>query len=198
MKAKSDGFPLPVRRGSATVKIYRERKSSGDYFRVSFYKGTVRHGLNFSDLDAARREAEAKAAQLSRGDIEAMAVTGRDRLVYARAFEAIGPLDVALDSAVLEYSEAKAVLDGHSLSEAARFYMRQHSDDGDALQRIEETSTPIIIGTTFNNCRFHGLETRDGMRRRVLYYVSDAFARTIYWPPCRSRRAGKPRARDRC
>jgi hypothetical protein len=55
-----------------------------------------------------------------------MAVTGRDRLVYVRALEAIRPPGVALDSAVIEYSEAKAVLDGHSLSDAARFYMRHH------------------------------------------------------------------------
>ena len=62
-------------------------------------------------------------------------------------------------------------------------YIRQKEEDGEALQRIEETSTSLLIGTTFNNCRFHGLETRDGMRRRVLYYVSEDFARTIHWPP---------------
>ena len=61
-------------------------------------------------------------------------------------------------------------------------YIRQIEDDGGALQRIDETSTSLLIGTTFNNCRFHGLETRDGMRRRVCYYVSEGFARTIYWP----------------
>jgi|LakMenEpi03Aug12_release.lakeMendotaPanAssembly.Ray.scaffolds.fasta_scaffold92698_2 hypothetical protein len=62
-------------------------------------------------------------------------------------------------------------------------YIRQKEEDGDEMQRIEETSTSLLIGTTFNNCRFHGLETRDGMRRRVCYYVSEDFARTIYWPP---------------
>ena len=143
MKAKSEKFPLSVRRGSVTVKIYRERKPSGDYFRVSFYKGTVRHGLNFSDLNAAKSEAEAKAAQLSRGDIEAMAVTGRDRLVYARALEAIRPLGVALDSAALEYSEAKKVLDGHSLAEAAQFYMRHHGH-GIHHKPVAEAVTEMI------------------------------------------------------
>jgi len=62
-------------------------------------------------------------------------------------------------------------------------YIRQMGEEGGALQRIEETSTSLLIGTTFNNCRFHGLETRDGMRRRVCYYVSEDFARTIHWPP---------------
>ena len=143
MKAKADKFPLSVRRGSATVKIYRERKPSGDYFRVSFYKGTVRHGLNFTDLNAAKSEAEAKAAQLSRGDIDAMAVTGRDRVVYARALEAIRPLGVPLDSAALEYSEAKKVLDAHSLAEAARFYMRHHGH-GIHHKPVAEAVTEMI------------------------------------------------------
>jgi len=62
-------------------------------------------------------------------------------------------------------------------------YIRQAEEQGAACQRIEETSTSLLIGTTFNNCRFHGLETRDGMRRRVCYYVSEDFARTIHWPP---------------
>lgn len=62
-------------------------------------------------------------------------------------------------------------------------YMRQAEESGDAMQRIEETITSLLIGTTYNNCRFHALETRDGMRRRVNYYLSEKYARTIYWPP---------------
>jgi hypothetical protein len=62
-------------------------------------------------------------------------------------------------------------------------YIRQKEEEGEYMQRIEETCTSLLIGTTFNNSRFHGLETRDGMRRRVCYYVSEAFARTIHWPP---------------
>jgi hypothetical protein len=61
-------------------------------------------------------------------------------------------------------------------------YIRQAEEDGDVLQRVDATSTSVLIGTTFNNCRFNGLETRDGMRRRVNYYVSETFAKTIYWP----------------
>src|SRR5262249_37313910 len=61
-------------------------------------------------------------------------------------------------------------------------YMRQAEETGEATQRIDETSTSLLIGTTYNNCRFHALETRDGMRRRVNYYLSENYARTIYWP----------------
>src|SRR5439155_22348296 len=61
-------------------------------------------------------------------------------------------------------------------------YIKQAKESGNALQRIEETSTSILVGTTFNNCRFNGLETRDGMRRRVNYYVSEKLSDVIYWP----------------
>ena len=94
MKTKTEKFPLTIRRGSSIVKIYREKKASADYFRVSFYMGKRRCGVNFKDLQTAKAEAEARAAQLSRGDFDALRITGRDRLVYERAVEAIRPLDV--------------------------------------------------------------------------------------------------------
>jgi len=126
MKTKSEKFPLTIRRGSSVVKIYEEAKASGTYYRVSFYMGGKRCGLNFADLGKAKSEAEAKAAQLSRGDLDALHITGRDRLIYGRALEAVRPLDVTLDAAALEYAEAKKILAGFSLAEAAHFYMRHH------------------------------------------------------------------------
>lgn len=127
MNTKREKFPLTIKRGSCAVKIYQDKtKPSGTYFRVSFYMGGRRCGLNFADLDAAKAEAEAKAAQLSRGDLDALHITGKDRLIYGRALEAVRHLDVALDAAAMEYAEAKKNLGGFSLLEATRFYMRHH------------------------------------------------------------------------
>ena len=65
----------------------------------------------------------------------------------------------------------------------AQNYMRQKKDDnGSITQTIPANSTSLLIGTTLNNCRFNQLEVRDGMRRRVNYYVSEHLARTIDWP----------------
>jgi hypothetical protein len=77
---------------------------------------------------------------------------------------------------------AKRFLKLYDCKSWTQTYMRQAEENGDALQRIEQTSTSLLIGTTYNNCRFHALETRDGMRRRVNYYLSEKYARTIYWP----------------
>jgi integrase len=126
MKAKRQRFPIVVKRGSSVVKIYRDRKTTGTYYRVAYHIGGRRHRLNFNDLEKATSEAEAKASQLSRGDVDAMQLSGKDRLVYGRAVEAIREYGVPLDAAALEYSEARKILDGVGLVDAARFYARHH------------------------------------------------------------------------
>jgi integrase len=121
-------FPLAFKAGSIVIKVYRDRKPSGDYFRLTYYLGGKRHRLNFNSLEAARREAAAKAAQLARGDVDAVQLNGRDRLTYGRALDAVRPTGVALDTAANEYAQAVKLLAGHSLVEAAGFYMRHHAN----------------------------------------------------------------------
>jgi integrase len=126
IKNKEQKFPIAVKAGSSIVKIYRDRKPAGDYFRVVYHLGGKRHRLNFPNLEAAKTEASAKAAQLARGDMDAVQLTGRDRLVYGRALDAIHGLGVSLDAAAIEYAEARKVLGGHSLADSSRFFMRHH------------------------------------------------------------------------
>ena len=124
-KTKSENeFPLAVKVGSSVVKVYRDRKRSGDYFRLVYYLGGKRQRLNFRSLDDAKEEASAKAAQLARGDVDAVHLTGRDRLTYGRALEAIRSTGVTLDVAANEYAQATKKLAGHSLLDAVNFYMR--------------------------------------------------------------------------
>ena len=89
MSKKRIRFPIVVKRGSSVVKVYRDRKPTGTYYRVAYHIGGKRHRLHFNDLEKATSEAEAKAAQLSRGDMDAAQLTGKDRLVYGRAVEAV-------------------------------------------------------------------------------------------------------------
>jgi integrase len=121
-------FPIVVRAGSTAVKVYRDRKRSRDYFRLVFYLGGKRNRLNFNSLEAAKTEAAAKAAQLARGDVDAVQLTGKDRLIYGRALDAIKATGVPLDAAATEYAQAAKTLAGHSLLDAANFYMRYHAN----------------------------------------------------------------------
>jgi integrase len=119
-------FPIVVKRGSSEVKIYQDRKPEGTYYRVVYYLGSKRHRLNFSDLREATEEAEAKASQLSRGDMDAVQLSGKDRLEYGCAKDAVKDFALPLDAVAIEYSEARKLLDGVPLLDAARFYARHH------------------------------------------------------------------------
>ena len=126
MKAKRISFPIVVKRGSCAVKIYRDRKPTGTYYRVAYHIDGKRHRLHYNDVEKAIAEAEAKAAQLSRCDGAAATFSGRDRHVYERALEEIKDFDVPLDAVAHEYKEARKLLDGVPIVDAARFYSRHH------------------------------------------------------------------------
>jgi hypothetical protein len=126
VKKKRRRFPIKVKRGSSVVKIYRDRKREGTYYRVAYSLGGKRHRLNFRDLESATSEAEAKASQLSRGDMDAVQLSGRDRLEYGRAKDAVKDFALPLDAVAIEYNEARELLDGIPLLDAARFYARHH------------------------------------------------------------------------
>lgn len=147
MKAKRRRFPIVIKRGSCAVKIYRDRKATGTYYRVAYHIGGKRHRLHFNDLEKATAEAEAKAAQLSRGDIDAVQLTGRDRLIYGRALEAIREHGLPLDAAAIEYNEACKLLDGVPLVDAARFYARHHGK-GIARKSVADAVDAMIAVKT--------------------------------------------------
>ena len=127
MSTKRDRFPITIKRGSCAAKIYRDRKPTGTYYRVAYHIGGKRYRLNFADLAQAKAEAEAQAAKLARGDVDAALMTGKDRLVYGRALEAVKDFGLPLDAAAYEYGEARKLLGGASLMDAARLYERHHS-----------------------------------------------------------------------
>src|SRR5262249_34498631 len=114
-------FPYPVKRGSITVMIYRDRKPEGTYYRVVYYLPdqdgkNCRHRLNFHDLEAAIHEAELKASHLSRMDRYASEFDGKDRLEYARAKDELKEFNLPLDKVAIEYKEARKLLNGVPLS----------------------------------------------------------------------------------
>jgi integrase len=124
-------FPIVVKRGSCAVKIYRDRKPEGTYYRVVYYlpdqtSKSRRHRLNFHDLEAATNEAALKASHLSRMDRYASEFDGKDRLEYARAKDELKEFSLPLDRVAIEYKDARNLLNGVPLIEAARFYEKHN------------------------------------------------------------------------
>jgi integrase len=140
-------FPIEVKRGSSVVKIYRDRKPEGTYYRVTYYLDGHRQRLCFHDLQAAINEAELKASHHARADRYALEFVGKDRLEYGRAKDAVTQFGLPLDAVANEYKEARKLLDGVPLIEAARFY-EKHNLRGIKRKNVEAAVNEMIAAKT--------------------------------------------------
>lgn len=122
---KKPEFPKVIRVGQTKATIYKTPSHGCDSFTVVWYEGAVRKRKAFGDLDAAVLEAQAKVSSLSRGEAEILRLSGEERLAYLRARDAIQEFGLALDTAASEYRDAKRLVRGGSLIEAARYYADQ-------------------------------------------------------------------------
>jgi hypothetical protein len=66
-----DKFPITVKKGHASVKIYRVKNREALYYCVSYVGPQGRQRRNFADLAVAKREANNSAQHLADGDMEA-------------------------------------------------------------------------------------------------------------------------------
>jgi len=137
MGDKKSGFPIRIKSGSATVRIY-DRSDAYPYYRVAHYVGAKRRMKPFTHLADAQRQARQIAEQISAGEGNLGSMNGTDRLIYQRAREAIAPLGVPLDTAAIELAQTQKLLGDTPLMEAARFYLN-HS----ARQIIPKTPAEI-------------------------------------------------------
>jgi integrase len=126
LKAK-EKFPLTVKKGHATVKIYRVKNRDANYYCVSYVSPHGRQRRNFAELDLAKREANTVAEHLRVGDIEALKLTGREKQIYVEAERAITGTGLPLHSVAHEFARAFDILGGAHIVEAARYY-KKHVD----------------------------------------------------------------------
>ena len=122
-----DKFPIEVRKGHATVKIYEVKNRSRANYCVSYVGPTGRQRRNFVDLGSAKREAANTAQTLAAGDAEALKLTGREKQIYVEAERALSGIGLPLHTVAHEYARAHEILGGGHIVEAARYY-KQHVD----------------------------------------------------------------------
>ena len=122
-----DKFPITVKKGHASVKIYRVKNREVVIYCVAYVGPTGRIRRNFADLDIAKREANNVAQHLADGDMEALKLTGREKQIYVEAERAIAGTGLPLHSVAHEFARAFAILGGPNLVEAAHYY-KKHVD----------------------------------------------------------------------
>src|SRR5687768_8044417 len=82
-------FPVRVRRGSVTVKIYRQvrEKAGRKYhsFTVDYTASGKRTLKAFADYEKAHEQSTGIASKLAQGEIEVLQLTGADRSAFGHA-----------------------------------------------------------------------------------------------------------------
>ncbi len=151
-------FPVTVKRGRAIVKIYRTPSRGCDAYTVSYYLGDQRVRKTFADYGLATTEAETVANKLSTGEVNVLTLTSSDRLAYIRAIEALKPTGVPLEMAAIHFAQAHALLEGGSLVEAARFYVKRNP------HRLPKKLVPDVVAEMI------AAKATDGVSK---YYISD-------------------------
>ncbi len=123
MKAtRKDTFPLIIKKGHASVKIYRGQNRGKDLFTLAFQTPSGRRRQFFASLDDAKREANTKVANLAQGDVEGAKLNGQDRVMFVAAQTALEGTGITLDIAAREFAAAFKILGHDGIIEAARFY----------------------------------------------------------------------------
>jgi len=123
---KTAKFPIVVREGSVTVKIYRIPSNGGDSYTLSYYQDGVRKRPTFNSLQAARDEANVVVNRLGKTDVDVLTLNSADRSAYLRARQLLDPLGIHVESAAAEFVRAKQVLGEVPLLEAAQYYVKRH------------------------------------------------------------------------
>lgn len=124
-RATKPDFPQIIKKGHASVKIYRVENRGKEMFTLAYQTPAGRQRRMFTDLEAARREANTIVANLAGGDLEALKLTGRERQLYVAANEAIAHTGISLDVVAREFAVAFDLLGRDGIIEAARYFKKR-------------------------------------------------------------------------
>ncbi len=133
-----------IKKGNSSVKIYRAANKGYEDYKVVFYDGEgKRRFKTFANYADARAKANDVNASVASGDIGALTLSNQDRTIYLRAIESLRPTGIALDTATMEYAEAKKILGVLSLKEAAAHYTKTHHS-------IQRKTVPEVVAELIN------------------------------------------------
>lgn len=153
---KTVKFPLLVKRGSITVKIYQTPSRGNDAYTLAYYLDGVRKRPTFSDFEVAKTEAESIASRLSSKDSFSLVLTSADTAAYTRARQVLDPLGVAIETAAVQFAEARQRLGDVPLAHAVEFYRKRHPS------KIEPKAVKTVVA------EFMAAKQADGLSERYL------------------------------
>lgn len=148
---KKAKFPMTIRVGYSEAVIYEYDNRESTSYTVVWYEGEVRKRKVFGDAGKAELHARARLGQLSRGEAEVLRLDGEQLLEYVRSRECVAEFGLSLDTVAAEYRDAKRLMRGRSLIDAANYYARQNLLDI-PNKTIQEAYTEMIAAKRAEGC----------------------------------------------
>jgi integrase len=120
-------LPKFPRRLTNGVVIYHVQNGAYAQFRVASYDSTGRRRFQvFSTYDEANKVAGQINGSVAQGDVDAIVLTGAQKVEYTRARDILKPLELSLDMAAQQLAEAAKLIPGGSVLEAVRYYAKRN------------------------------------------------------------------------
>jgi hypothetical protein len=124
-------LPYTVKVGNVALRIhaYKKRKGKKCYvcYRFRWRDGDNRRKtMDNADLNTLITAARAKATAINSGNMDALVLTNADKRAYMRSINLLQPTGVLLETAVSEYVQARSIVEGGSILEAARFFVERN------------------------------------------------------------------------
>jgi integrase len=157
-------FPKVIKEGHSKATIYRYDNRESTSYTVVWYEGEVRKRKVFGDLGDAELHAQARVGQLSTGTAQVLRLDGEQLLEYVRAKECVAEFGLSLDTVAAEYRDAKRLMRGRSLIDAANYFAKQKLLDVPE-KTIQEVYTEMIAAKRAEGCSeryIQDLESRVG------------------------------------
>jgi integrase len=162
-------FPMVIRNGSVSARIYETRKANGyTSFVLSYHVNGRRVVRFFKKLSTARQEARKTVDALASGEVVGLAFTAPERLAIERSMELLAPFRLPLDTAVGQFVEAREALScaGVSVAEACRDYARRHASI------IADVTVADAAAQLLAQIETEQAATTGGVRRKVAWLAS--------------------------
>jgi site-specific recombinase XerD len=124
MSAKKN-TPVVVSDEHNEIKIYTVKSRKGRLYQLSYYQAGQRLRKTYADIHEAKREARLQLGLMAGERLQSRALSALEMESYALAMRRL-PEGVPLHVCVELFGEAHGILRGHSLLDAARYYMRHY------------------------------------------------------------------------
>ena len=186
-------FPITVKRGSVTVKIYHTPTRKWDSYTVTHYQDGKRVRALFADLAKARTEAETIATRLGNAEADVLTLTSKDRAAHLFARSILDPLKITLEQAAVIAAELKRRLGDIPAERMIDFYATRHPQGSSSKPTPEVVDELLEIklkdGLSAEYRRQLGMALRlfagqfSGPIDEVRGTDIDAWLRKQYWAP---------------